>query len=68
MLGAPLSEAWLESVGTISDPVDSDRIKQMLVQGLAEGRVAFALEGNHWLKGFECLNCMSSEQVGQVEA
>jgi hypothetical protein len=36
--------------------VVGDRIEQVLVEDLAEGRVVFALESNHWLEGFERLD------------
>ena len=54
--GSAFSSPRFVSVGSIGDSVDGDRVEQVLVEDLAEGRVVFALESNHWLKGFECLD------------
>jgi hypothetical protein len=54
--GSSFSSARLVSVGSVGDPVDDNRVEQLLVQDLAEGRLVFALESNHRLEGFECLD------------
>ena len=56
MFGSAFSQPRFIPVGSIGDAVVGDRIEQVLVEDLAEGRVVFALESNHRLKGFERLD------------
>ena len=55
MFGSTFPQPTFKSVGPIGDPVFGDCIQQAIVEELAKGRVVLTLEGNHGLKGFECL-------------
>ena len=56
VFGSAFSQPRFIPVGAIRDPVAGDRVEQVLVEDLAEGRVVFALESDHRLEGFERLN------------
>ena len=56
LLVPPFSLARLVSVGSISDSMDGDGIKQLLVELRAECCVTATLDGNHWLEGFQRLD------------
>jgi hypothetical protein len=53
VFGTAFPQPWFISVGPVGDSMLGDRIEQVLVEAHAKGRVVFALEGNHWLEGFE---------------
>src|ERR1700732_1770286 len=54
--GSAFPSPRFKSVGPIRDSVLRDRIEEVLVEHPAECRVAFTFQGDHWLKGFECLD------------
>jgi len=62
------SSPRLVSVGSVGDTVDGDRIEHVPVEGLAEGRAAFALESNHWPKCLECLDYSLEADCSRFDA
>ena len=55
MFRSSFSEAWFVPIWTVSNAMDGDGVKQLLVEGQAMRWVFFTLDGNHGLKGLECL-------------
>ena len=57
MLWSAFSKSGFEAVGSISNSVGGDGIKQLLIQIHPNCCIPLALNRNHRLEGFEGLNC-----------
>jgi hypothetical protein len=52
-----LSSSGLEAIWSIGDAMDGNGVEQLLVKSPTKRSVALALDGNHWLKGLQRLDC-----------
>ena len=68
VFGSAFPQPRFKSVGPIGDSVFGDCIQQTMVEEMAKSRVVLALEGNHGLKGFECLDCSLEADCSRFDA
>src|SRR5258705_10357098 len=51
------SLTWFEAIGSVSNPMSSDGVEQLVVESSGVRREAVALRGDQRLKGLQCLDC-----------